>query len=87
MYIYVLEIELGGTDLFQHAKIQNFSWFPLDFPYFSSIFRIFMYEKINDFIVGMVTAHDKGYMLVVTTFAHTYIFLWEPIVHDHSGSK
>ena len=46
-----------------------------------------MYEKINDFIVGMVTAHDKGYMLVVTTFVHTYIFLWEPIVHDHSGSK
>ena len=46
-----------------------------------------MYEKINDFIVGMVTAHDKGHMLVFTTFVHTYIFLWEPIVHDHSGSK
>ena len=46
-----------------------------------------MYEKTNDFIVGMVTAHDKGYMLVFTTLVHTYIFLWEPIVHDHSGSK
>ena len=35
----------------------------------------------------MVTTHDKGYMLVFTTFVHIYIFLWEPIVHDHSGSK
>ena len=46
-----------------------------------------MYEQINDFIVGMVKTHDKGYMLVFTTFVHIYIFLWEPIVHDHSGSK
>ena len=33
-----------------------------------------MYEKINDFIVGMVTTHDKGYMLVFTTFVHIYIY-------------
>ena len=46
-----------------------------------------MYEKINDFIVGMVTTHDKGCLLVFTTFVHIYIFVWEPIVHDHSGSK
>ena len=46
-----------------------------------------MYEKINDFIVGMVTTHDKGCLLVFITFVHIYIFVWEPIVHDHSGSK
>ena len=48
---------------------------------------IFMYKKVNDFIVRMGTTHNKGCMLVSTTFVHIYIFLWEPIVHDHSGSK
>ena len=34
-----------------------------------------------------IRIHSKGRMLGFTTFVHIYIFLWEPIVHGHSGSK
>ena len=50
-------------------------------------FHDFRVQKINDLIVRMDTTHNQVIMLVFTIFVHIYIFLWESIVREHSGSK
>ena len=83
----VLKIELRGTDLFQNVTNSNIPWFPLEFSYFSSIFLIFVYKKSMILSLEWAQHIIRGTCWFLELLCTFYIFLWEPIVRDHSSSK